>query len=61
MNIMAMIKCPGCSSVVSNAAQECPFCGARLRLMKRGFWSKLAKWGLAGFVILMVIWFFYTG
>lgn len=55
---MAMIKCPECSSEVSDSALKCPSCGVQLRKLKRGFFGKLVKWGFIGFNILMVIWLF---
>jgi len=53
---MAMIKCPECSTDVSDTALKCPSCGVQLRKPKRGFFGKLDKWGFIGFNILMAIW-----
>ncbi|MBT7558804.1 zinc ribbon domain-containing protein [Candidatus Woesearchaeota archaeon] len=53
---MSMIKCPECSSEVSDSALKCPSCGVQLRKAKRGFFGKLVKWGFIGFNIIMLIW-----
>ena len=55
---MAMIKCPECSSEISDSALKCPSCGIQLRKLKRSFFGKLIKWSFIGFNILMVIWLF---
>lgn len=55
---MALIKCPECSTDVSDAAFKCPKCGVQLRKAKRGFFGKLFKWGFVLFNILMVLWLY---
>lgn len=53
---MSLIKCPECSTEVSDTALKCPKCGVQLRKPKRGFFGKLFKWTFIGFNILMLIW-----
>jgi len=53
---MPLIKCPECSTEVSDTALKCSKCGVQLRKLKRGFFGKLFKWSFIGFNILMAIW-----
>ena len=55
---MALIKCPECSTDVSDAALKCPKCGVQLRKAKRGFFGKLFKWTFVVFNILMALWLY---
>ncbi len=53
---MAIIKCPECTSEVSDSALKCPSCGVQLRKPTRGFFGKLMKWGFICFNIVMTAW-----
>jgi hypothetical protein len=53
---MALIKCPECSTEVSDSALKCTKCGVQLRKPKRSLFGKLVKWGFIGFNILMAAW-----
>lgn len=53
---MALIKCPECSTEVSDSAFKCPKCGVQLRKPKRGFFGKLFKWSFILFNIIMIFW-----
>lgn len=55
---MGMIKCPECSSEVSDSALKCPSCGVQLRELKRSLFGKIIKWIFIGFNILMAVWLF---
>jgi len=53
---MALIKCPECSTEVSEAATKCPKCGVTLRELTRSFFGKFVKWTFIAFNVLMVFW-----
>jgi len=53
---MAMIKCPECSSEISDSTLKCPKCGVQLRKPKRGIFGNIIKYSFIGFNILMAIW-----
>lgn len=53
---MALVKCPECTTEVSDTALKCPKCGVQLRKLTRGFFGKIIKWTFIGFNILMAIW-----
>jgi len=55
---MAIIKCPECSTEVSDSALKCPSCGVQLRKLKRSLFGNIVKWIFIGFNILMVVWLF---
>jgi len=40
---MPMIKCPECSSEVSDSALKCPSCGVQLRKLKRSLFGNIVK------------------
>lgn len=53
---MALMKCPECSSEVSDTATRCPSCGVQLRKPRRRGFGKFVKWVFILFNILMIIW-----
>ena len=54
---MALIKCPECTTEVSDTALNCPKCGKQLRKPKRSFMGKIFLWLFYLFNILMFLWF----
>jgi len=53
---MAIIKCPDCSSEVSDTALKCPSCGVQLRKAKRTIVGKVLLWLFILFNVLMIAW-----
>ena len=53
---MSLIKCPECSSEVSDTATRCLNCGLRLIKPKRSGFGKFVKWVFILFNILMIVW-----
>lgn len=53
---MALTSCPECNEQISDAAFDCPKCGATLRKPTRTLFGKIAKWAFIGFNVLMLVW-----
>ena len=53
---MALTNCPECSEEISDAAYDCPKCGATLKKPTRSFFGKIVKWSFILFNLFMIIW-----
>ena len=53
---MALIECPECNEEISDAAYDCPKCGATLKKPTRSFFGKIIKWMFILFNIFMIVW-----
>lgn len=53
---MALINCKECNAEVSDKANSCPKCGAKLRTPKRGLFGKVVKYTFILFNLLMLWW-----
>lgn len=51
---MALVHCRECGKGISDSADECLWCGARMKKAKRGVFGFLVKWAFVLFNFIMI-------